>query len=174
MLDGRDHEIFLRPEVVDLRATGDAGELGYPRRGGARVAVSHQTLDGGVQQPRPHGGSAFCLRSPNALSVDFRRHSDPHSGILTFWPEGYISGDFQVDAPYSVAGRMTTTDFVLGPSSRSSAITRPPTASASPRSRVRARRYVHEEQSTTASTSTEPSRPRGSASISNRSMRTGR
>src|SRR5277367_600618 len=76
VLDGRDHQIFLRPEVVDLRATGDAGELGYSRRGGSRVAVSHQALDGGVEQPGPHGSCALRLGAPDTLSVDFRRHSD--------------------------------------------------------------------------------------------------
>ena len=74
MLDRRDHQIFFGPEVVNLRAPSHTGELCYSRRGGSRVAVSHQALDGGIEQTGAHGSSALRLGPPHTLSVDFCRH----------------------------------------------------------------------------------------------------
>ena len=70
MLNGCDYQVFFGSEVMNLRSPGDTGEVRYPRRSGSRVAVGNQAFDGGIEQPRPHGGAALCLRPPNRSFAD--------------------------------------------------------------------------------------------------------
>ncbi|GBE66943.1 hypothetical protein MFM001_34050 [Mycobacterium sp. MFM001] len=62
--------------MVDLSTAGDSGD--FRDTGGRRsaVPVGNETVDGGVEQTRAHGGAAFGLRSPNGLTVDAWHHFD--------------------------------------------------------------------------------------------------
>ena len=62
VLDGRDHEVVLRREVVQLGTAADPGALGDQRGRGAAPAVLDQALDGGLEQALPHRAGAFLLR----------------------------------------------------------------------------------------------------------------
>src|SRR5687768_762334 len=52
MVDGGEHQLGLRREVVGERAAGDAGPALYLLGGGARVAELDQRLHGGAHERR--------------------------------------------------------------------------------------------------------------------------
>ena len=70
VLDGRDHQLVAGPEVVQLRATRQAGPLCDRSAGRPRIAELGQTRHRGIQQ-RPSRGRRTLL-----LSSHWHRHSD--------------------------------------------------------------------------------------------------
>ncbi|SKT86672.1 Uncharacterised protein [Mycobacteroides abscessus subsp. abscessus] len=79
MLDGSHHQIFLRLEVIGLRATSDACHFSDPRCGGSRVAVCHQAFDCGIEQTRAHLGTALRLSAARCPPLKVRYHHRPAS-----------------------------------------------------------------------------------------------
>ena len=64
VLDGRDHQVVLGREVVQLGSPRHPRALADQRRRRPREPVLHQALDRGVHQPRTHRARPLLLRHP--------------------------------------------------------------------------------------------------------------
>ena len=76
VVDGREHQVVLGREVVQLGATADAGALRDQRGRGAAPAVLDQALDGGVEQPLAHGAGALLLGHPGGRAGHGQHSAD--------------------------------------------------------------------------------------------------
>ncbi len=64
VLDGREDEVLLRREVVELSTAGDTGPAGHLGRRRPGPTEVDEALDRGVQKPLAHRTGAFLLRDP--------------------------------------------------------------------------------------------------------------
>ncbi|GAA4380778.1 hypothetical protein GCM10023146_41560 [Nocardioides caricicola] len=85
MLDRRDDHLVSRAEVVELRASRQAGSLSYRRPSGPRVPQLRQARHGGVQQQqagcrRPNLSGLFAsshIRQDTSMYVSKFASPDP-------------------------------------------------------------------------------------------------
>jgi hypothetical protein len=70
LVDGRRHKFGLRPKVMLLRASRDAGSVRDVDSGSSRITQVGQARDGCIQETRLRPRPSLCLRHPGELRHD--------------------------------------------------------------------------------------------------------